>query len=554
MKLLNNALESLSSIFKVSNKYYKFIFIILIALFQSSIILYYNNSWELSHKLFHDDSYYYFQTAKNFVNFHKMTFDQLTITNGFHPLWMWILIFVNFFLNLFGIKLNTFNTTLAVLVISNILLVLTLIKIFQNKLTHKINTFSKVLISTIIYFIMFPFFNNGMETGLSIYLFICFINIIFNNYKTNKWNFKLICKLILITTLLILSRLDSIFFVLLIIIFEILRKKSKIVFAYFICIFLVIVALTIQKIIIHTNSIIPVSTIIKHFWGEMEFQSFSNSRTLGISNFMKIFSYLKWNFNKAVYMYSDIPLSIYTFFNPRYGFASSSIFVKPYISYVSIICITMIMFNSLIHVYKKSGFLEMLLLLLFIVGSFVLLYASFYKNLQARTFNWYLGFATVIFSFLLILFLQKLNWIILVTCIIFLTISQVKFLSSKPSDYAILYKNASDFLISANYHSAGTWAAGHIGYFSNGKVVNLEGLMGDENMFKLNQINKIDDFILKNNLEYIIYNDKIPQTIVNEDDFTKQRLIPLKRLLKDYKLVFSKEQNSKYIFIYKKNI
>lgn len=35
-----------------------------------------------------DDSYYYFQVARNIVRGHGVTFDQIHATNGFHPLWM----------------------------------------------------------------------------------------------------------------------------------------------------------------------------------------------------------------------------------------------------------------------------------------------------------------------------------------------------------------------------------------------------------------------------------------------------------------------------------
>ena len=38
----------------------------------------------LSHKLFHDDSFYYFEIAKNFIDGYGFTFDNLSKANGFH--------------------------------------------------------------------------------------------------------------------------------------------------------------------------------------------------------------------------------------------------------------------------------------------------------------------------------------------------------------------------------------------------------------------------------------------------------------------------------------
>ena len=39
-----------------------------------------------------DDAFYYFKTAQNIVEGHGVTFDGIARTNGFHPLWMIILL------------------------------------------------------------------------------------------------------------------------------------------------------------------------------------------------------------------------------------------------------------------------------------------------------------------------------------------------------------------------------------------------------------------------------------------------------------------------------
>ena len=41
---------------------------------------------------FEDDAYYYFTIARNIVLHHQATFDGMTVTNGFHPLWMILLL------------------------------------------------------------------------------------------------------------------------------------------------------------------------------------------------------------------------------------------------------------------------------------------------------------------------------------------------------------------------------------------------------------------------------------------------------------------------------
>ena len=47
--------------------------------------------WYLSHTLFYDDSFYYLKIASNWSINNRMTFSGIGETNGFHPLWAYIL-------------------------------------------------------------------------------------------------------------------------------------------------------------------------------------------------------------------------------------------------------------------------------------------------------------------------------------------------------------------------------------------------------------------------------------------------------------------------------
>ena len=58
-----------------------------------------------------DDAYYYFKVAQNVVAGHGFTFDQINLTNGFHPLWMFICIAV------FGVFRQDLITPLRALII-----------------------------------------------------------------------------------------------------------------------------------------------------------------------------------------------------------------------------------------------------------------------------------------------------------------------------------------------------------------------------------------------------------------------------------------------------
>ena len=48
---------------------------------------------------FTDDFYYYLTTAKNFINLGFISFDKISITNGFQPLWFFCISLIFFIQN-----------------------------------------------------------------------------------------------------------------------------------------------------------------------------------------------------------------------------------------------------------------------------------------------------------------------------------------------------------------------------------------------------------------------------------------------------------------------
>ena len=45
---------------------------------------------------FTDDFYYYLTTARNLLSYKLLSFDQISITNGFQPLWFLIIVILKF--------------------------------------------------------------------------------------------------------------------------------------------------------------------------------------------------------------------------------------------------------------------------------------------------------------------------------------------------------------------------------------------------------------------------------------------------------------------------
>ena len=114
---------------------------------------------------FTDDFYYYLTTAKNFVNFGTVTFDKISITNGFQPLWF-------FFISvIFAISKN--NIIFNSIIIFSIFL-FTFFSYFNFKKFFFQNNYSQKeshLIASLISFFTLFFSKNGMEISIAIFFF-----------------------------------------------------------------------------------------------------------------------------------------------------------------------------------------------------------------------------------------------------------------------------------------------------------------------------------------------------------------------------------------------
>ena len=91
---------SSQALHETTNNKYLFLCAIGIAIFVLSFyaVGYFPNG------IFEDDAYFYFQIAKNILDFNYSTFDGISTTNGYHPLWMAILVAAGVPLHLLGIQ------------------------------------------------------------------------------------------------------------------------------------------------------------------------------------------------------------------------------------------------------------------------------------------------------------------------------------------------------------------------------------------------------------------------------------------------------------------
>lgn len=155
-----------------------------------------------------DDAFYYFKVAVNVLNGHGFTFDQINLTNGFHPLWMLCCLAV-FWLARFHLLLPL----RAMIIVSGVLNGLTGILLFRL-LKQKLHPYAAVAGATS--WILLPSIYNfytvqGLESAISSVFLALLLLQATKIQSSATYHAKELILLGLIGALFILSRLDNLF-------------------------------------------------------------------------------------------------------------------------------------------------------------------------------------------------------------------------------------------------------------------------------------------------------------------------------------------------------
>jgi len=121
-----------------------------------------------------DDAFYYFEIARNIVSGHGPTFDGVNPTNGYHPLWM---ILILPFFKMFSVGgIYDIGPVAAVLIFSVFINALTGIVLYRIVSRYTDNVWIKTLSLFIWFFNPYTIVEslNGLETSLSIFLIATF--------------------------------------------------------------------------------------------------------------------------------------------------------------------------------------------------------------------------------------------------------------------------------------------------------------------------------------------------------------------------------------------
>lgn len=170
-----------------------------------------------------DDAYYYFKVAQNIVEGHGSTFDGINITNGYHPLWMLICI------PIFGLAKYDLILPLRVLlmVIAAIQAATSvmLYRLIKTHLSHAVAIAAAVFWSFNDY-IHSTVYKMGLETPIAVFSIVLVIYLLSKfekQWRNEKPSLRNIAWLGFFAALAMFSRLDLVFFAIIIGIWIIFR-------------------------------------------------------------------------------------------------------------------------------------------------------------------------------------------------------------------------------------------------------------------------------------------------------------------------------------------
>jgi hypothetical protein len=154
--------------------------------------------------LFEDDFYYYVITAKNLALHGHSSFDNFTLTNGYHPLWLLINTFLAFIFQ--GVKEPFFITTAILACISSVCSFHLLTKI-GNKISN--DSYYIPLFSALIILSINRMNTTGMEVILAVPIALLWGYFLLVHPFVSKWDNKISFQFGLLSAVLMLSRLDT---------------------------------------------------------------------------------------------------------------------------------------------------------------------------------------------------------------------------------------------------------------------------------------------------------------------------------------------------------
>ena len=420
-----------------------------------------------------DDASYYLKIAENFNAGKGFSFDGIHQTNGFQPMWQYILIALTFM-----IKTNQETTLRIVLILQVLLLFISGILLYRFLSVH-FN--GKIIFLSGIIYILFIFFQsvNAMETSLLVFMIstVLYFSERVNISGTNSP--KNIFFLGILFGLLILARLDSVFFAVPAVLFLILKKSGDINGRKNIREFILMssgIAVILTPYLFYNfiefGNIIPVSGYLKSAFPEIKLND-------KLSNLLKyretyfVFPaviYLFWYVKNFISCKKDIYLSGLAVF------ASGNILLFTYM----ILFLNWVIFSWYFITYSLFVSLAICLPVKYLLSRKNFNYADILYLSISVFISFYWGIKTIKFY----LKDQKTlggNWNIE---------------SYRASEWVKENTKPDDIFAMKD--------AGHFSYFSDREVINLDGLVNNFEYQEILRKNELNSYFKENDVKYIV--------------------------------------------------
>ncbi|MFN2112529.1 MAG: hypothetical protein ACK2TT_05380 [Anaerolineales bacterium] len=483
-----------------------------------------------------DDAFYYFKVAENIVSGLGSTFDGISKVNGYHPLWLLVLV------PIFFLSGSEQFMQLRSVMIFQYLLSIGMVWIFYHYLRKWISAQSSFLIA-LLWIFYFPFFatlTNGTESLLNAFALTLFWVIYNQNISSDRWEMdhQGIIQIGLTALLLVFSRLDNVFILIVFgvwlcykfltdvkwkISLKAIVELAKLEILYFGPTTLLLgIYLLVNKLTIGT--FMPLSGQIKRYWGSFPDSNYG-SKVAGIGSYLGEF--FSENINIG-------PFSL--FLNPIY-----SLMDKLSVSYfygtksLSLgLIVVFLLFVLMGYLVGRKEDLTLKLVdrwSLIPLSLAVILHVSYYKlggYLAPRSWYWILeAFLILLILGVVIeaLFASLQDWsltkspILAYVLVLFLSVlvliphaEQIsrKLTSTVSSQHQYIQKTR---WLEENTESGttiGMTGAGTTSYFIDDRVImNLDGLMNGLVYFLDLQDNQAVDYLKEHQVEYIFGNDYI---------------------------------------------
>ncbi|CAA0125085.1 Uncharacterised protein [BD1-7 clade bacterium] len=454
--------------------------------------------WFLSHILFHDDSYYYFEIAKNSALTGRMTFSGYSETNGFHPAWAYALGLLSRIHSESAADIEPVVVQVALFLgfVSSVLFIL-----ICNSSLRRLELPAHSLCVAFLYAVLWEYFFDGMESALVLTL----LSVLLYSVIAERRFLVILCSAALVWVRVDMLFFVPVFFCMGVVLGDTPRNKwlqhAGVLFA---C---VIASLFAKHVVMGGH----VSATVKLVWALHgllhDIQTNHSVSQFLLARMGYAISFLGTLLSTPMSAFNPVVL-----FNPTEDTRGVLVLAGAAVMFLYTI--------ASFWVFKAYGNTKRLTVSLIMVSGSCL-YALLVSFLGWKPeWQWYLaGPSFVAWMGFLMLFAatnparlgMRLPQVAASIVIVFAMIGAVRFyqhlLSVQPREWRFVYQSMADVVDGLQLREGarvGTWAAGHVGFYSQTDIVNLEGLIEHPSVFDAFIQDDISPVIKTHKIEYIL--------------------------------------------------